>query len=222
MQFEAKLTLDGFMTLIAGLIAFTAVIIQIRSSSRQLREQIKTQRDAEREEQERQKKAVATALLFEIDNFYYYHLRGVRGYFEEIVRRRQLLEVVRVPPSLFAVYQGNAARLGDLPDVVVEAIVHFYSKAAQFIALREDYRVEREGHSELAFDHPDNRKATIIFGHLRDSLPGVAKAAYTASEKLCGLTGVAFNVPNIAVAGEDIVVLNRETERIEHEEVHRI
>jgi hypothetical protein len=41
MQFETKLTLDGLMTLIAGIIAFVAVIIQIRSSSKQLHDQMK-------------------------------------------------------------------------------------------------------------------------------------------------------------------------------------
>jgi hypothetical protein len=183
---------------------------------------MKAQRDAERAEGERQKKAVATALLFEMDDFYRYHLRGVRVYFEEIAKRRQLLEVVRTPLSLFTVYQGNAASLGDLPGGVVEATVHFYSKAAQFLALREEYRVEREGQSELAFDHPDNRKATTLFGHLRDSLPGLTRAAYVACERLSGFTGVEFKAPRIGIAAEDIAALNRETEKIEHEEVHRI
>jgi hypothetical protein len=221
MQFEAKLTLDGLMTLIAGLIAFTAVIIQIRSSSKQLRDQMRAQRDAEREEQERQKKAVATAILFEIDHFYRYHLRGFGGYLEEIARKGELLEVVRIPPSFFAVYRGNTPRLGELPDEVVEVVVHFYSKAEQFFALMEDYRAERERHAEPA-SHPDNWKERTLFGHLRDSLPGLTRAAYIACERLCGFTGVEFKSPRIAIAGEDIAALNRETERIGHEEVHRI
>jgi len=221
MQFEAKLTLDGLMTLAAGIIAFSAVIIQIRASSKQLREQMRTQRDAEREEQERQKKAVARAILFEIDDFYRYHVRGVRGYLEEIARKGGLLEVVRIAPSMLAVYRGNTSRLGELPDEVVEVVVHFYSKAQQFFALREDYKGERERHAGSA-DHPNNRKERTLFSHLRDSLPGLARAAYIACERLCGFTGVEFKSPRIAIAGEDIAALNRETERIEHEEVHRI
>ena len=221
MQFEAKLTLDGLMTLIAGIIAFAAVIIQIRSSSKQVRDQIRAQRDADREEQERQRKAVATAILFEIDDFYYFHLRGVHGYLEGIARKGELLEVVRIPPSLFDVYRGNTPMLGDLPDEVVEVVVHFYSKAEQFLALREDYRAERERHAEPA-SHPDDRKEKTLFGHLRDSLPGLKRAAYAACERLCGFTGVEFKAPRIAIAAEEIAILNRETERIEHEEVHRL
>jgi hypothetical protein len=127
-----------------------------------------------------------------------------------------------MPPSSFAVYQGNTSRLGELPDHAVEAIVHFYTKAAQFLALREDYRAERETHRELAIDHPDNRKATTLFGHLKNSLPGLSRAAYIACERLSGFTGVDFKAPRIAVAAEDIAALNRDTERIEHEPIHRI
>jgi hypothetical protein len=222
MQFEAKLTLDGIMTLAAGVIAFIAVIIQIRSSSKQVRDQMKAQRDAEREEQERRKKAVATAILFEVDDFYRSQLWRVHAFFEQTGRRRELLEVVRVPPSQFCVYQGNTASLGGLPDEVVEAVVHFYSKAARFLALREDYRRERGEHSEVALDHPDNRKAAILFGHLRDSLPGLTRAAYLACERLSGFICAEFKAPRIAVAAEDLTALNRATDRIEGEEVHQI
>jgi hypothetical protein len=221
MQFEAKLTLDGLMTLLAGIIAFAAVIIQIRSSSKQLHDQMKAQRDAKEEEQGGQKKAVATAIIFEIDDFYRYHLKGVYGYLEETARKGELIEVVRVPPSLFAVYRGNTPRLGQLPDKVVEVVIHFYSKADKFFALIEDYMAERERQIEPT-SHPDNRKERTLFGHLSDSLPGLTRAAYIAVEQLCGFTGVKFKSPCIGIAGEEITFLNRETERIEHEEMHRI
>jgi len=199
------------MTLIAGLIAFAAVEWQIR-----------VEKQARKEEGARQKRAVAKAILFEIDDFYRSQVQGVGGYLDGFARKRELCEVVRVPPSLFTVYQANTARLGDLPDEAVEAIVHFYTKAAKFLALREDYRAEREDHSELALDHPDNRKATTLFGHMRDSLPVIAQAAYIACEKLCSIAGVGFKVPTVAVAREDIAALNRAIERIEHEPIHRI
>lgn len=221
MQFEAKLTLDGLMTLVAGVIAFVAVIIQIRSSSKQLHDQMKAQRDAEREEQKRQKKAVATAILFEIDGFYRYHVRGVYSYLEKRARMGAFVEVIRIPPSLFAVYHGNTPRLGELPDEVVEVVVHFYSKAEQFFALREDYRAESERLTG-PINETDYLKAMTLVGHLRDSLPGLTRAAYIACERLSGFAGVRFESPRIAIAGEDVADLNRDTERIEHEEVHRI
>jgi sensor domain CHASE-containing protein len=82
MQFEAKLTLDGLMTLVAGVIAFIAVIIQIHSSSKQLQDQMDAQRDAEQDELERKKRAVATAIDFEIDSIYRTFVRSVKALFE--------------------------------------------------------------------------------------------------------------------------------------------
>jgi hypothetical protein len=222
MQFGAKLTLDGLMTLMAGVIAFFAVIMQIRSSSKQVQDQIKAQRDAEREELERRKKALATGILFEIDNFYVYHVGRAYDYINKALQMKRLPEVARIPSSLFSVYQGNAGRLGDLPNDVVRVIVDFYSKAAQYLALREDYRAERERRGELPFEHPANQRAKSLCALTRDFLPGLARALYIACEKLCGVAGLDFKPPSIAVASADIAALNRETQRIEHEEVHRI
>jgi|GEM_PF-694174 hypothetical protein len=220
------LSVDGLAmvgtTLFAAATGFLAVLFQIRSSSKQLREQMRTQRDAEREEQERQKKAVATGILFEIDNFYVYHVGGAYDYIREVLQRRELPEVARIPSSLFSMYQGNTGRLGDLPNEVVRVVVDFYSKAAQFLAVREDYRAEHERHLDLRFEHPDNWKTVTLCGHVRDFFPGLARAAYIACEKLCDVAGLEFKPPSIAVASADIAALNRETERIEHEEDHRI
>jgi hypothetical protein len=215
-------TFQGVATVVGVFVAFITVIWQIRSSSKQVQDQIKAQRDAEREELERQKRAVAAGILFEIDSFYVYHVGGAYDYINEFLRRRELPEVVRIASSLFSVYQGNTGRLGDLPNEVVRVVVDFYGKAAQFLAVREDYRGERERHLDLPFEHPDNRKAITLCGHVRDFLPGLARAAYIACEKLCDVAGLDFKAPSVAVAGADISALNREAERIEHEEVHRI
>jgi uncharacterized protein YjeT (DUF2065 family) len=221
MQSEAKLTLDGLMTLVAGIIAFVAVIIQIRSSSHQVRDQIRAQRDAEQAERERQKKAIATALLFEIDDFYRYHVRGAYDRLDGKARSRELPEVVRIPQSRFAVYEGNTPRLGELPHDLVEAVVHFYSKAEHLFAMREDYRAERErGPANILL--PQGTKAFTLMGHIRDFLPGLTLAAYIACEGLSGFADVKFEPLRIAIAGEDVAALNRNTERIEHEEVHRL
>ena len=82
--------------------------------------------------------------------------------------------------------------------------------------------MEHERHLDLPFQHPDNWKAVTLCGHVRDFFPGLARAAYIACQKLCDVAGLEFKSPNFAVAGADIAGLDRETERIEHEEVHRI
>lgn len=116
MQFEPKLTLDGLMTLIAGLVAFLAVMIQICSSSKQLRDQMKSQHKAEQEEQKRHMKAVATALLFEIDGFYATYLRQSRDRLEKMdLEKDGLPQMASFGPNLFPVYHGNARKIGELP-----------------------------------------------------------------------------------------------------------
>jgi hypothetical protein len=217
MHFNWTITGDGIATFLTAVVALVAAWIAYRG----VKKQIAAEKEAHEHEVERQKKAVATAILFEIDDFYRYHLRGARVYFEELARRKELFEVIRMSPTLFAVYQGNTPRLGELPSAVVEVVLYFHSKAEQFFALREDYRAERDGRSDSA-DHVDSRKATTLFGHLKNSLPGLTGAAYNACERLCDFTGVEFKVPRIAIAGEDIEALTRETEQIEHQVVHRI
>jgi hypothetical protein len=143
MQFEAKLSLDGLMTLVAGIIAFVAVIIQIRSSSRQVQDQIKAQRDAEREERERQKRALATALVFEIDHCYRAYLpraltlaRGLRG--NTLDPKAGV--AIRFEAASFDVYSGNVQSLGTLGAEASGPVIRFYKIACDLKDLMQHYR----------------------------------------------------------------------------------
>jgi len=222
MHVDWRFTGDGVLAFVGGALALIGVWWSNHQSVKNLKKQVETEGSARVEETERQMKAVAKAILFEIDDLYRYHLCGAHGYLEGKAKQGELPEVVRIPASVFAVYQGTTPRLGELADDVVEGVVHFYGKAQKYFALCEDFRAEREAHSELALCHPDNRKAATLFGYCMDSLPGLTRAAYIACERLSGFAGVEFKAPRLAIAAEDIAVLNRDTERIEHEEVHRI
>ena len=147
MQFEAKLTLDGLMTLIAGVIAFVAVIIQIRSSSKQVQDQIKAQREAEGEERERQRRAIATSILFEIDSFRMIELDLVE---ESLASRNtaatsgpkvyNLPTAVGMRTNISEIYKGVAPLLGSLNAKSVSAIVKFYSAAGTYEGLWRTYQ----------------------------------------------------------------------------------
>jgi hypothetical protein len=136
---------------------------------------------------------------------------------DEAERSRNRLEVLDgsarcVPPSL-----DRPAGISQMFPVRKKPVG---SKADKFFALIEDYRAERERLPKPT-SQSDNWKAKTLFGHLRDSLPGLTQAAYVACERLSDFIGVRFESPHIAIAGEDIATLNRNTERIEHEEMHR-
>jgi hypothetical protein len=138
-------TPDGALTLVAGVIAFIAVIIQIRSSSKQVQDQIKEQRDAEREERERQKRAVAAALLAEIDDFYKFSLRGLWEEREHICGAMASLtkpppELGPLPSTALLVYRANAHQLGTLSALTVISLVGLYNFMAGFVDHYEAYR----------------------------------------------------------------------------------
>jgi hypothetical protein len=121
-------TPDGVMTLVAGIIAFVAIIIQIRSSSKQVQNQIKAQREAEHGERQRQKRALAAALTAEIDDFYWFFLKGLWEHRTIIcgpaaLSMKPAAELGPVPSTAFQVYKSTAGQLGLLSAQTVRSVV---------------------------------------------------------------------------------------------------
>lgn len=215
MQFEAKLTLDGLMTLIAGLIAFIAVIIQIRSSSRQVREQITAQRDAEREEQKRQNLAVATAILFEIDNIYRSMIRGTGKTLEGGSEQEFLVK----PHSLrFPIYEGNTSNLGRLPGDLVQNIVEYYGVALRHITTLQEYSASIMNAHEAKGDIDWKGMASQYCDQIAKTSPWVKLHTYYVTRSLCEYTGIEFKSPTIAVAAENLTHLQEVVKKIEEPE----
>ena len=198
MQFEAKLTLDGLMTLIAGVIAFIAIIIQIRSSSKQVQDQIKAQRDAEREELERQKRSVATAILYEIDNFYLRHLIDRARSFESWKKMEadassvEMFKVIIGTPSV--VFQASAKRLGELGENVSRAVVVSYGASVAYIELVKWYQdAFAKGASGSG-----SRERAAVQAEVREAAEQATKLAALACRLLCQITGTSFSTLMIA------------------------
>ena len=131
MNYDPKLTADGLMTLLAGLVAFIAVMRQINASSRETTRQLEA-RDAERREtQEREREALAIALLLEVDHFYRNFLtkslliaEGAKG---KMVKADVALGLGEsVPPD---VYRGNTSKIGTLGPNTAASVIRFYSVA---------------------------------------------------------------------------------------------
>ena len=134
-------TPDGVMTLVAGVIAFMAVIIQIRSASKQVQDQMKAQRDAEREEKERQRRAIATAILFEIDSFCVVDLDlAARSLARWDADRNNLPSATHLRTNISEIYKGISPLLGSLNAVSVGAIVRFYSMVGTYEGLWHSYQ----------------------------------------------------------------------------------
>src|SRR5258707_12833388 len=105
---DPKLTLDGVMTLFAGMLAFLAVQWQLWQE-RHTR--------ARRESEEN--KAIALGLLCEIDGFYTHCLKDLKQMFAT-----DDIENIRLSPlaTEFHIYHGNAHRLGFLGKEELEVV----------------------------------------------------------------------------------------------------
>ena len=213
MQFEAKLTLDGLMTLVAGIIAFSAVIIQIRSSSKQVQDQVKAQREAEREEQERQKRAIAKALLFEVDDFYSNHLKGAYDHYRSFdIATGKLPGVTGMDHQPFAVYNGNTASLGIFSDEVVRSVVVFYDTARRHLSINRDFKEMLREYQYGSHSPEAGQEARQLFFYVRGSIPRLTRLSYEACMKLAHLSGVHFRKDTVSVAGEDAERLAKDEE----------
>jgi hypothetical protein len=179
-------TPDGVMTLIAGVIAFIAVIVQIRSSSKQVQDQIKAQRDADREERKRQKRAIAAGLLAEVRDFHSCHIQ-LFGAQDEDEERIKFLD------TTFPVYEGNTARIGELAPETCEVVVHFYGLAIEHLASFRRYReIETEKvlhRRESVYEDERRARQTMYFkreveSRLSDLKDAAEKAILALSETL--------------------------------------
>jgi hypothetical protein len=212
MPFEAKLTLDGLMTLIAGVIAFIAVILQIRSSSRQVQDQIKAQREAQEAERERQKRAVASAILSEIDNTYRYLLRDVRDFLKAVDPDKVDLHTISIKSfaARFPILDANAGRIGELGEQAAESVVGFYACIRAYLIYLDNFALGHERWSERPDDNALEDRTRQYLSHVKNTLPSLICLAHEVSKELCNILSRKFESPWIAVADENVSALKEE------------
>lgn len=205
-QIGRSLSVDGLAmigtTLIAAGGGFAAILYQVRSSSKQFRDQIKADREAEVIEQERQKRAVATALSAEIDDFYKFFLRR---FWEErariypsapiILMLPPLPELGPLPPTAFLVYKSTVGQLGILNGTTVKAVVGFYNYLANFVEHYESYRKTWSSSSTFADDRPATELRDIC-----EITPSLILDCDRTCEQLAKELGVSYQPSRFAVA----------------------
>lgn len=182
------------MTLFAGVIAFVAVIIQIRSSSRSVTAELEADRSTRLEEERKERQAVARALLFEILNFYRIYQEQVRRPFEPAGSNAVHFPTLGSPgPGAFAVYRANAGKLGRFDDKIVQSVVTFYVEAEWFVSTLDNYN--RTVYRELELHHTITMGSApaIHLSRLRERMPKLDEEALAACRNLCLIAGVAYD-----------------------------
>jgi len=186
-------------TLFAAAIGFLAVVFQVRSASRQLREQMADQHKASAEESERQKRAVAAALLAEIDDFYEFLLKGLWEKRNSICGAIELLmkpppELGPLPSTTLVIYRSIAHQLGTLSVATVKSIVSLYNFIANFGETYETYRRAWSPSSPPA-DPELATKLRDIF----DLVPTLVLGSYRACEQLAKERAAPLRNPGLAL-----------------------
>jgi hypothetical protein len=171
-------------------VAFITVIWQIRSSSKQVQDQIKAQREAEHAERQRQKRALAAALTAEIDDFYWFFLKGLWEHRTIIcgpatLSMRPAAELGPVPSTAFQVYKSTAGQLGLLSAQTVRSVVGWYNFAANFVDQYEIYR--KAWSSDDLEDRELATKLLDVFGPLPKLI--------LDSDRLCELMANELDIP---------------------------
>jgi hypothetical protein len=188
-QIGRSLSVDGLAmvgtTLVAAAIGFLAVVLQVRSGGRQLREQLADQHLASAAELERQKRAVAAALSAEIDDFYKFSLRHLWEKRERICGPIALLnmppyELGPLPSTAFVVYRATAHQLGTLGVETVKSVVGLYNFMASFV---DHYQIYRGAWSPSSSFHDDPELATKL-QDVGDVVPTLILDSYRACEHL--------------------------------------
>jgi hypothetical protein len=167
---------EAITVLFAGLMAFLAVMIQIEE------DRIKVS-----EERNAQRRAVVTAILFEIDDFYHYGLKQETNW--ETFEASQIpYRVVKFRRWPFVMYEANAGRIGNLDYRTIKSIIKFYGDAEAYQASVEEFVVS----SNAARSGSDTARleANALLENLKKIFPAVQISVKSVCATLSNVAGV--------------------------------
>ena len=191
------LSVDGYAlvgtTLFAAALGFGAVMLQLRDQHRSA----EAGRGAQR-------RAIAKALLFEVDDFYSNNLKGVYDHYRDFDGKMEHLPgVTGTDFRALPVYEGSTASLGILPDEVVKSVVVFYDTARRHLSIARDYRELLREYLYGSHSPEAGQEALQLFSYVTGSIPPLTSLCYEACMRLAGFSGVPFRKDVLTVAGED-------------------
>jgi hypothetical protein len=213
-SFDPKLTWDGLLTFITGILAFFAGLLaffgirsQIHHADAGLQRQLDAEKKAREEASNAQRRAVATALLFEIDSQYVSNVRDILKSFDE---QDAMPALTSTGPDPFPVYVGNANMLGSLPASLVEVIVNYYGDLRDYVAVIDEYAHGYEMH--LQGNTIGRSLMKSLVPKIKSDGAAIIQLTYTICGLLCDFAGTAFSCPPIRVVQDPQVVESTRTD----------
>ena len=192
--FDHKLSWDGLLTLLGGFLALFGIWWQVRHADAGLKQQLQAEKDARVGERDERKRAVSTAILFEIDRFYRYYVKNL---LKDLSSTEQAYPALESPgPAPFPVYATNCGQIGGLDSVLTGAIVDFYASAQRHAFRLCDYAEKyRRGEQPTTFGIPPS-----LISSIRSGGESLILLAYIACAYLCTYTGIPFTTAKVDVA----------------------
>jgi hypothetical protein len=200
-SFDPKLTWDGLLTFLGGVLAFFAVLFQVRHADMGLQSQLNVEKRTREAEAEERQRAIATALLFELDEVYRSFVREVLGFLANHEEDPNPPSIKPVSANPFPVFSANAGALGLLPPTLVEAVAGCYGALNGYFATLAEYS-QRFG---LLLRGVSSFGLPLLAGFI-SRIQGEANAivplAYVTSGLLCYFVRTEFASPRIRIADD--------------------
>lgn len=181
-------TWDGLIGFLGGVLAFVAILIQVHFANKGVRSQLQAEKDARAQDGEARKRAVATAILFEVDQFYRWHVKAVI----ESLRNTPpngLPHFGRIRKGGFPVYEANSGYLGYLPRETGAKIVEVYGMIEGFLNLLSNYSDVLSGSMEKNVAASAGQILQETLAELRRTAPQVEERIHEFCSELTNYIG---------------------------------
>jgi hypothetical protein len=203
---KPELTWDGLLTFVTGMLAFIAGLLaffgirsQIRHADEGLQHQLDQEKQRDADETKTENRALARALLTEIDHFYIGYVRTLRVTFG-VLQPGQLSPLRSMPSEPFAIYRSCGAQIGHLPSSLVASVVRAYSGAQWLMDRVTDYREAFSMVKDEGLPNPKDQFARTLFAELPEIVKGAETTSFRSAQMLCEFLGVDFAAPDVALA----------------------
>lgn len=141
-------------------------------------------------EQARHKRAVATALVFEIKSFYRWYYRQLRP-LKDIDAQSSLPPTINAPTAqTFAVYRGNTDTLGSFDAPVVQQVVEFYGFAEWLLSTIQEYTAALVHELQLQKTVIPNSAPRKLLADIQTIMLKTDTAAVNAGQTLAKVAGI--------------------------------
>jgi len=173
-SFDPRLSWDGLLTFLGGLLAFFAILYQVRHADSGLQNQLDTERKARTREIGEQRRTVAVALLAEIRFFENYYLNAAEGALVGVDPGNcvpQSINLISPPASSFPIFHANAYKVGEYSPDVVDSLQSFYGPAERFVRLLSDWVEARTQLYVATSNVQATNVARLVLTAIRDVLP---------------------------------------------------